>query len=156
MRRLLVFTTVGLLWSCSANAQDLTRDYCRNKADENDMVRCIEQGEYDPCDDSSGSGSGWWTAQCAWAHLKIAEKKMAAAEQAIIGRLRKTSSQPQIAIAEFKLTQERWREFRDVYCRFANTVRDLEGLEGEVLGYCIRRVTELRAKELEGLLSREQ
>jgi len=156
MWQLSALTIALLLLSSSASAQDLTREYCRNKADENDMVRCIEQGVYDPCDDSSGSGSGWWTAQCAWAHLKIAEKRLAAAEQAIIGRLRTTSSEPPTAIAELKLAQERWRAFRDVYCRFANAVRDVEGLEGEVLGYCIRRVTELRAKELEGLLSRDQ
>jgi len=144
------------LASESAGGQALTREYCRNQADESEMVRCIEQKLYDPCDDSSAVGSGWWTAQCAWAHLRIAERKMSAIEQAIVGRLKKASSESASAIKELKLAQKRWRESRDAYCRFANSIKDVDGLEGEVLGYCIKRLTQTRTKELESMLHDEQ
>jgi uncharacterized protein YecT (DUF1311 family) len=155
MHRLLLFLTVAFLWSWGVEAAAQTRDYCRNKADEQDMVRCIENGIYDPCDDSSASGSGWWTAQCAWAHLAIAEKKMKAIEKEILTRLRKTDTKQDAGTA-LALVQQHWRNARDTYCEFANAVRDADGFDGEVLGFCLRRLTEGRVKELQGLLSREE
>jgi uncharacterized protein YecT (DUF1311 family) len=141
------------LWTNYVSAQNLTIDYCRNKADENEMVLCIEQNVFDPCDAAS-SGEGWWTAQCAWAHLKIAEKQMNVAEKTIVSRLQQAKvGNPK---SEWDRVQKSWREYRDSYCKLSSSLYDVGGFDGETLGYCLRRLTELRVKELDNLISHDK
>ena len=48
----------------------LTREYCREKAEQPEVVKCINQKIWDPCSEGA-SGSSWWASQCGWAHLEI-------------------------------------------------------------------------------------
>jgi uncharacterized protein YecT (DUF1311 family) len=151
----LVSVLVSFSWGSVAIAQ--TREFCRNSADEKQMIQCIEKGVYDPCDDASGSSS-WWSAQCAWAHNSIAEGKIRKSEREISKRLHGTPEKTK-ALSVFRQSQKHWRQFRHTYCQFTNTVNRFEEFDGDSsfhVGYCLSRLAQDRAKELEMILRRDE
>jgi len=147
---LLLFVVAGLLAE-PALALD-TREQCRASQQQEEVIQCIQNGIYDPCDDAGGK---WEQAQCAGAHTEIAERELAEAERVIESRLARGKAQRQ-ALAKFRESQRLWRAYRDSYCRFTNAAFDLEQFNGSSyfhLGYCYWRLTEQRAKELQGLVT---
>lgn len=119
---------------------------------------CIEAGIYDPCEDS---GSRWGDAQCAWANLHVAERRIRTAEQSLIASAQKSKPTGRLQ-NELNSSGERWKAARERFCEErdqlvtkAEEAGDAEQTDsGEKLGYCMRRVTEERALELERFADR--
>lgn len=146
---------LGLLCLSVSTAVGATeREECRASKDNEKIIRCIELGIYDPCDDSGGK---WGASKCAGAHTEIAERRIKKAEDKI-ELLLKDGDAGRAAYAQFQESQKIWLSFRDSYCRFTNAADDLKEFEGQFLhlGYCWRRLTEQRADELEALLQHQE
>lgn len=142
-------------WDKSAAPQ--TADECRASTPQSEIVSCIGRGIYDPCDDAGG---GFVKAQCAWAHLEIAQRRVNRAEREILDRLKRSrvpTTAPPFKL--FQRSQRAWRVFRDDHCRFTNflgTIEQLDVTSSFDLGFCQRRLTEQRAAELEEALGKSE
>jgi len=146
-----------------------TREECRSGSDahfdgtirfdgQGDAIRiqadCIEAGIYDPCDDAGGT---WGDAQCAWAHMEVAERRIQRAEKRLIAFSSQSKDTRELSEA-FTRSRRRWEEAREKFCvernrRYA-TSQSESGAESppddaEKLGYCSRRLAEERADDLE-------
>jgi hypothetical protein len=135
----------------AANPEHVAK--CKLTRDDAEMVRCVEQKIYDPCE-WGGGPSSWIHAQCARAHAAAAERRVDKAEAEIATRLRR-ADRPVVA-AKFETTQSDWRSLVQRYCALVNDVAR-SGAFGEdpdylSFGFCLRRHYEHRAAELEGYL----
>ncbi len=133
------------------------RQECRKKMSTgsvSEIANCIERGVYDPCDDAGGSVG---KSMCAWAHVEVAERKISKAEREILSKLIQVKADENVK-SMFLSSQKTWRNFRDQYCEFTNKISDYEstfrGTSDLYGGFCSRRLTEQRAKELEFILHR--
>ena len=125
---------------------------------------CIEAGLYDPCDDAGGK---WGDAQCAWAHMDVANRRIARSERRLIELA--SAGYPQGRLSEdMASASARWVRARDEYCKERNelfakapeTQEDFDSRRaagetdfGEALGYCARRLAEERASALESYVT---
>jgi uncharacterized protein YecT (DUF1311 family) len=121
------------------------------------MADCVEKGIYDPCDAGGGPHS-WAYAQCGFAHLEVAERRIKHIEQEVLTRLTKIEA-PESLREDFLSAQEQWKTSRDKYCATTSRITDIGGFEQHfnstsymVLAFCLRRVTEERVQELQRLL----
>jgi hypothetical protein len=137
---------------------------------------CIEAGIYDPCNDAGGR---WGEAQCAWAHLEVAQRRIHRAESQLLELSQQSEEATQIAEV-LSSYRDRWKTRSKEFCQKRNRIfleaqaREYEaaqepdlnelakepeppdesdGDDGEKLGFCLRRVTEERAQELERFLA---
>jgi uncharacterized protein YecT (DUF1311 family) len=121
---------------------------------------CIEAGIYDPCEDAGGK---WGDAQCAYANLEVAKRRILRAETEL---LRIAQQRPELRSAlpeELKSSAKRWGTVQERFCGKQNSLyggpmsqeeyesRRAAGQTnfGEAGGYCDRRITEERADTLE-------
>ena len=139
----------------------------------NIQADCIEAGIYDPCEDALGT---WGMAQCAWANMEVAERRIRRTERALPQLPGFDAKQVSDALAS---SSDQWRARRATYCRQRDIqhskaqAQEIEaakapdpgelvqeppdsgdGDEGEILGYCLRRITEERAQNLEYFLTK--
>jgi len=145
-------TAVTVLLTGQAAAAPATREECRASKQRSEIVDCIRAQLYDPCDDAGGS---WGRAQCAWAHLEIADERVRKAEAEIRSRLQGSAAGKK-SLPAFEQAAGKWREYRDIHCKFSNATVDLEVFEtttDQHGGFCLRRLTEQRAQELGAVLS---
>lgn len=139
----------ALCISCfSSTAFAVSQDECKG-ADGEKLIQCIE-ASYDRCDGSWGIRS-YITAQCAWARGEIADRKIKAAEKAILGELKKAGATQ--AALNFVASQKKWRSFVESYCRFVREANAVEVFRTDptylLSGECLRRQKEDRARELQ-------
>lgn len=123
----------------------LTREYCREKAEQPDIVKCITAKIWDPCSEGA-SGSSWWGSQCGWAHLEIAENKIKEAQNKIENLLSTTKNSA--GIKEFKESEALWLSYRDKYCEFTNGLALKGGGFPLAIAFCRRRLSEVHVREL--------
>lgn len=116
-----LFLTISLsIVAPAISAANLTEEYCRHSADEKEIVLCIRQKVFDPCTNDSGS-NGWYSVQCVYAHLTIANEDIKTARESISGRLDYSSNGNKLK-QEFKNAEVKWDEYRKRYCQFRDTV----------------------------------
>lgn len=155
MRSIALTTFLLLAFVLPAHADE--REICRASQDEQKMVDCVEKGIYDPCDDASPGSHGWITAQCAWAHAAVADRKIDKAEKQIIARLKGTKALK--ALSEFQKSQRNWKVFSEQYCGFTNLAAEAGVFADDPMllsyGFCLRRHKEQRAVELEAYLGQK-
>jgi uncharacterized protein YecT (DUF1311 family) len=90
--------------------------------------------------------------------VEIAERRVSKAESQIVSRLHGGKSEL-AALGKFRRSQNAWRICRKSHCDFANATVDLEDFNGRSFsdaGFCMRRVTEQRATELENILNAQK
>lgn len=119
---------------------------------------CIEARIFDPCQDAGGT---WGLAQCGWANLEVAERRVRRAQDALLQLPGLDTQSLNRAISSSAV---RWDHHRNQYCQQRNR-RELAGPVwpfkplpppdddgGEPASFCYRRLTEKRAHDLEDLL----
>jgi uncharacterized protein YecT (DUF1311 family) len=146
-----------LVAAASESEQDQQqRNECPGRQTVQVAADCIERGIYQPCDLGNRVG----TADCGWAYAEVAERKIRRAEQKILKVLRDNHAGNDILEA-FAKWQKGWLAFRNEHCALSDKLVEFqaEGMEGRVeggtdlnRGFCVRRLTEARASELETLL----
>lgn len=148
---LLIFLAV-VSHSVSALADE--RQECRRHlADGARLVDCIERGIYDPCDDATGSLG---IAQCAWAHVEVAERRIKKAENKLLALFDKWKL-PDAKRQAFLQAEETWRAYRKAYCGSTDALAEyyMSHSKEAILamdtsfGFCSRRLSEVHADELE-------
>jgi uncharacterized protein YecT (DUF1311 family) len=70
---------------------------------------CIEAAIFDPCEDAGGT---WGMAQCVWANLEVAERRIRKVQSGL-SDLRAPTSQ---TVEAFAASAERWDRVRQAYC----------------------------------------
>jgi uncharacterized protein YecT (DUF1311 family) len=116
---------------------------------------CIEAGIYDPCEDAGGK---WGEAQCAWANMEVAERRIHRATNRLIASSARSKQSGDLS-SELAASQQRWLAARDTSCRERNERYfayeqssdgdELPPDDAEKLGFCFRRLAEERAEDLE-------
>lgn len=126
----------------------LDRKTCRASSDTSAIADCIEAGVYDPCDDAGGS---WGNSQCAAAHSLVAQRRIDRALTVL--RERVAAELEASELERLASSQRSFEQYRDEFCTFKGAA-DIgsHSLVGEMLGYCIRYMNQMRAKELENML----
>jgi uncharacterized protein YecT (DUF1311 family) len=146
---------LGIVASGTCSAAPQNRDECRASQVQSEVVSCIERGLYDPCDDA---GSGWGRAQCAWAWVEVADRRLMKAEREILSRLRIGKAELS-ASGRFRQAQKHWYAYRDSHCNFTDATVGLAQFKGTSFshsGFCRRRLTEQRATELEAIATKHE
>jgi uncharacterized protein len=116
---------------------------------------CIEAGVYDPCEDAGGK---WGDAQCAWANMEVAERRIRRAQTQLLTMSRGFSNEAVVRLA-LENNEKEWRSYRESHCternrRYLETqaqgeADSTDASDTEKLGFCFRREAEERADELE-------
>lgn len=144
------FVVLFTLMSFSAFALD--RQECRASKDQELIIQCINRKIYDPCEDSGGK---WGAAQCGWAHAEIADRRIKEAEKQLITVIKSSKSHDE-SLKIFETSISAWNSYKDSHCRFTQAVDNLDNFSSMHLhfAFCLRRLNEQRASELEDVLSR--
>ncbi len=114
---------------------------------------CIEADVYDPCDDAGGR---WGNAQCAWAHLEVAKRRISKAESEI-RRILQGNDRAAGVSGALEQSAKRWKEKTDALCVDRNSrwpAEESTVQDAEPWGYCLKRVAADRADELANWASR--
>ena len=121
------------------------------------VVECIEQGIYDPCDDSGGSQGRY---QCAWAHVDVAERKI----KTLVKEITTLFISWKLSDNKIKFieSEKKWAEYRSSYCESTDALAEyfISHSQEAILamdvdkGFCYRRLTEKHAEELDFALSK--
>lgn len=151
MRYIIVVFTLAFLTCAQTEAgeqNEMTRQSCRASKETDVIANCIEAGIYDPCDDAGGK---WGQSQCAWAHSLVAQRRIEKSLEALEDRSIKAGIFDQYQNLQW--SQKNFELYRDQYCRFKGAASEKSAdVTGETLGYCIRRLNEERASDLESIL----
>lgn len=156
MRVFTVALFFSILLTPVAHSDD--RQECRQKTKVSEVANCIERGIYDPCDDA---GSAWGRGMCASAHIEVAERRITKAKSDLLKRFEewKLSDSKR---KDFITAQEKWREYREKYCSASDALavyfidHSQEAIFAMDTNYsfCVRRLSEQHAAELEFTLSK--
>lgn len=148
----------------------LTRKDCRETQSANAsevIADCIEAKIYDPCDDAGGT---WGAAQCAYAHMEVAERRRRVAEKHLLELWGRTNEARDLRIILSK-SNEQWIKARDKSCNarnlnyskyeFEQKDVDISALvpppdDAEIWGFCLRRLAEERADDMEYFIKEKQ
>jgi uncharacterized protein YecT (DUF1311 family) len=158
MKRLLLAVpiSIAVLLPVTAAASESQPNECPNRMTVQAAADCIERGTYQPCDLGGRQG----TLDCAWAYAEVAERKIKHTEQ----KLRKVFHDNRAGkdiLDSFAKWQRDWLAFRKEHCALSDRLVEFQtaGVQGRVeggtdlnRGFCIRRLTEARAAEMEALL----
>ncbi len=110
---------------------------------------CIEAGVYDPCDDAGGT---WGAAQCAWANLEVANRRIRRAEAALTAITHRWKRIAQALPSELEASSQRWSG-QQQFCSKQNRLYDGPMSDiGEPIGFCMGRTAKERADKLELLV----
>jgi len=111
---------------------------------------CIEAGVYDPCDDAGGT---WGAAQCAWANLEVANRRIRRAEAALTAIAHRWKRIAQALPSELEASSQRWGGLQQQFCSEQNRLYDGPMSDvGEPMGFCMGRTAKERADKLELLV----
>lgn len=152
--KLVILTSIFVLIAFNlAISEELNEQFCRENANEDQIVECIEKNIWNPCEEGA-SGSSFWGAQCGWAHNKIAENKIKGLEEKILKTLRNNPNKENV-LEKFLLAEEHWNQFRKDYCEFSNIASGLDGFNDDTsihLAYCLRNTAQEHAERLKSML----
>lgn len=142
----------ALIVLISFDALALDRQECRASKDQEVIIQCINKKIYDPCEDAGGK---WGASQCGWAHAEIANRRIKEAENKLMETI-KLSTSPSEALEKLEASITTWNTYKESHCSFTNTVDDLDNFGSMHLhfAFCLRRLNEQRASDLEDILSR--
>lgn len=148
-RHLYLFVAFAAI-SISSLAVAGAYEECKKTDSEEQVIKCIEKGTWDPCDEGGGPNS-WVGAQCGTAHAEIAARKLKAVETTISNRLH-NAGRTSIR-SKFLSSQKQWRTFANNYCSFVNEADDsaLFTKAGPYYlryNFCMKRLTTERLNEL--------
>ncbi len=148
----------------------LTRKDCRatTSANASEIIAdCIEAKIYDPCDDAGGT---WFAAQCAYAHMEVAERRRRVAEKFLLELWERSNDVRDLRTILSK-SHDKWMKAREKSCaaRNLNYGRyefEQEGVDisaivappddAEMWGFCLRRLAEERADDMEYFIKEKQ
>lgn len=163
MKRIILGAAVSIalllpLTAAAAGAEpdEQQRNECPDRRTVQVAADCIERGIYQPCDLGNRVG----TADCGWAYAEVAERKIKRTEQKLLKVFHDNHAGKDMLEA-FMKWQKDWVAFRNEHCVLSDKLVEFPtaGMEGRVeggtdlnRGFCVRRLTEARASELETLL----
>lgn len=148
----------------------LTRKDCRETQSANAteiIADCIEARIYDPCDDAGGT---WGAAQCAYAHMEVAERRRRVAEKHLLELWGRSTDARDLRIILSK-SNDQWIKAREKSCsarnlnyskyEFQQEGVDISALvappdDAEIWGFCSRRLAEERADDMEYFIKEKQ
>jgi hypothetical protein len=126
----------------------MSRQECLASKNTEIIANCIEAGVYDPCDDAGGK---WGLSQCAQANSLVASRRIERALKTIQKQSLSSGIYENFKFVEW--SQKNFELYRDQYCAFKGAADEKsQFLNGEMSGFCIRRLNEERAKDLESML----
>jgi uncharacterized protein YecT (DUF1311 family) len=147
-RLAVVVALMALPCSVRAETGKTDREACRASTDTSVIADCIEAGVYDPCDDAGGT---WGRSQCAYAHSLVAERRIDRALKAL--RDRGAAELEPSALERLASSQRSFEAYRNEFCAFKGAADDDPyPFAGEMFGFCIQRMNQVRARELENML----
>ena len=145
---------LGLL--CNIHPLAAKEEGCRSPDTIERAAVCVERGKYKPCDLGSATGVN----HCGTAYAEVAERKIQRLEKELmtVFEQRKLGTG---AINEFKAWQSDWRKFRVSSCLQSDKLAEavIRGQSGIFpngtdfhIGFCMRRMNEVRVDELKRFL----